>query len=233
VPDPGDAGSSGAKGPKPPRAESPAEPRFRSLGARPSPASPRDRALPRFPDPARAGFFPDPERAGGFPDPARAGFFPDPERAGFFPDPERAGFFPDPERAGFFPDPERAGGFPDPARTGFFPPLPARGARDRGSRSSSASDRDTGASFGVGGRRLSGRRANEGAGRRTAGALLENPAATYSPRGLPPKYHRRGRSSLPCSEWERVFPRRYSHRKLVVNVDDPRGNDSAEPSRTP
>ena len=44
-----------------------------------------------------------------------------------------------------------------------------------------------------------------------------NPAATYSPRGLPPKYHRRGRSSLPCSGWERVFPRRYCHRKSVVN----------------
>ena len=43
--------------------------------------------------------------------------------------------------------------------------------------------------------------------------LREIPAATYSPRGLPPKYHRRGRSSLPCSEWERVFPRRNCHRK--------------------
>src|SRR5439155_2736752 len=41
----------------------------------------------------------------------------------------------------------------------------------------------------------------------------ENPAATYSPRGATPKYHRRWRSSLPCSEWERVFPRRYCHRK--------------------
>ena len=38
------------------------------------------------------------------------------------------------------------------------------------------------------------------------------PAVTYSPRGLLPKYHRRWRVSLPCSEWERVVPRRYSHR---------------------
>src|SRR5581483_6442716 len=42
----------------------------------------------------------------------------------------------------------------------------------------------------------------------------ESPAATYSPGGSPPKYHRRWRSSLPCSEWERVFPRRYSHRNI-------------------
>jgi hypothetical protein len=41
----------------------------------------------------------------------------------------------------------------------------------------------------------------------------EIPATTYSPRESPPKYHRRWRSSLPCSEWERVFPRRYRHRK--------------------
>ena len=45
--------------------------------------------------------------------------------------------------------------------------------------------------------------------------VREIPAATYSPRGLPPKYHRRGRSSLPCSEWERVFPRRNCHRKQL------------------
>ena len=44
-------------------------------------------------------------------------------------------------------------------------------------------------------------------------SLRKNPAASYSPRGLPPKYHRRWQSSLPCSEWERVFPRRYNHRK--------------------
>ena len=42
----------------------------------------------------------------------------------------------------------------------------------------------------------------------------ESPATTYSPRGSPPKYHRRWRSSLPCSEWERVFPRRCSHRNI-------------------
>ncbi len=63
------------------------------------------------------------------------------------------------------------------------------------------------------------------AGRRTIRlpASRKNPAATYSPRGLPPKYHRRGRSSLPCSEWERVFPRRNCHRKpheIVVSLKD-------------
>ena len=60
-----------------------------------------------------------------------------------------------------------------------------------------------------------------------AGALVEIPAATYSPRGLPPKYHRRWRSSLPCSEWERVFPRRNCHRK----PDSERS--CADPSRAP
>ncbi len=34
------------------------------------------------------------------------------------------------------------------------------------------------------------------------------PAVTYSPRGLPPKYHRRCSVSLPCSERERVVPKR-------------------------
>ena len=60
-------------------------------------------------------------------------------------------------------------------------------------------------------------RAKTGAGRRTIRppAPTKNPAATYSPRGLPPKYHRRGRSSLPCSEWDRVFPRRNCHRKSM------------------
>ena len=38
------------------------------------------------------------------------------------------------------------------------------------------------------------------------------PAVTYSPRPLPAKYHRRWRVSLPCSERERVVPRRYRHR---------------------
>ena len=42
---------------------------------------------------------------------------------------------------------------------------------------------------------------------------MRNPAATYSPGESPPKYHRRWRSSLPCSEWERVLPRRNGHRK--------------------
>ena len=46
---------------------------------------------------------------------------------------------------------------------------------------------------------------------------MRNPAATYSPRGSPPKYHRRWRSSLPCSEWERVLPRRYGHRKPLCS----------------
>ena len=41
---------------------------------------------------------------------------------------------------------------------------------------------------------------------------VDCPAVTYSPRGLLPKYHRRCRVSLPCSEWERVVPRRSSHR---------------------
>ena len=35
---------------------------------------------------------------------------------------------------------------------------------------------------------------------------------TYSPGVLQPKYHRRCRVSLPCSEWERVVPQRYGHR---------------------
>ena len=47
------------------------------------------------------------------------------------------------------------------------------------------------------------------------GLLVENPAVTYSPGGSPLKYHRRWRSSLPCSEWERVFPRRNGHRKPI------------------
>ena len=47
------------------------------------------------------------------------------------------------------------------------------------------------------------------------GGVSRNPAATYSPRELPPKYHRRWRSSRPCSEWERVFPRRNCHRKPI------------------
>src|SRR6266508_6438356 len=51
-----------------------------------------------------------------------------------------------------------------------------------------------------------------------AGALVSiNPAATYSPGESPPKYHRRWRSSLPCSEWERVFPRRYGHRNIWLS----------------
>ncbi len=59
----------------------------------------------------------------------------------------------------------------------------------------------------------------------------ESPAATYSPRGSPPKYHRRWRSSLPCSEWERVFPRRCSHRNISDSqtpVENPRASTSQE-----
>src|SRR5574337_1436836 len=40
-------------------------------------------------------------------------------------------------------------------------------------------------------------------------------AATYSPAQLPTQYHRRWRTSLPCSEWERVFPLRYGHQESL------------------
>ncbi len=43
-------------------------------------------------------------------------------------------------------------------------------------------------------------------------SLKNCPAVTYSPRGLPPKYHRRCLVSLPCSERERVVPKRQRHR---------------------
>ena len=49
-----------------------------------------------------------------------------------------------------------------------------------------------------------------GAARRKSGGDLLS-------QGAPPKYHRRWRSSLPCSEWERVFPRRNCHRKPMSN----------------
>ena len=39
------------------------------------------------------------------------------------------------------------------------------------------------------------------------------PAASYSPAGSPPKYHRRWRTLLLCSGWEEVCPLRYGHRK--------------------
>ena len=56
----------------------------------------------------------------------------------------------------------------------------------------------------------------------------ESPAATYSPRESPPKYHRRWRSSLPCSEWERVFPRRYCHRNILCcqSVSSPTSHET-------
>ena len=38
------------------------------------------------------------------------------------------------------------------------------------------------------------------------------PATTYSPTALPLQYHRRWRTLLPCSEWERVWPLRSGHR---------------------
>gem|GEM_PF-5125647 len=41
-------------------------------------------------------------------------------------------------------------------------------------------------------------------------------AATYSPAGV--QYHRRGRGSTLCSEWEEVEPRRYNHRKYFLNI---------------
>ena len=64
------------------------------------------------------------------------------------------------------------------------------------------------------------------------GGDREIPAATYSPRGFPPKYHRRWRSSLPCSEWERVFPRRNCHRKPVWNCRSPHKDSRASTSST-
>jgi hypothetical protein len=42
-------------------------------------------------------------------------------------------------------------------------------------------------------------------------------AATYFPRGFPPKYRRRCRLSRPCSGWERVGHRRYDHQKADHN----------------
>ena len=44
----------------------------------------------------------------------------------------------------------------------------------------------------------------------TAGSRV--PATTYSPTALPLQYHRRWRTLLPCSEWERVWPLRSGHR---------------------
>src|SRR5205807_6735729 len=36
--------------------------------------------------------------------------------------------------------------------------------------------------------------------------------------GLSPYYHRGCSVSLPCSEWERVVPLRYSHQKFALNL---------------
>ena len=68
------------------------------------------------------------------------------------------------------------------------------------------------------------------------------PAAPYSPRRSPAKYHRRRCVSLPCSEWERVVPHRHSHRKgetkekeneLGRNFErDTRNRSSPRPIRT-
>src|SRR5439155_13483637 len=38
------------------------------------------------------------------------------------------------------------------------------------------------------------------------------------PREFTPNSHRAGGAYLPCSGWERVYPRRYSHRDSVVEV---------------
>src|SRR5205823_5113039 len=43
-------------------------------------------------------------------------------------------------------------------------------------------------------------------------------AATYFPRGLPPKYRRRGQLSRPCSGWERVGRHRQGHQKAVSSL---------------
>ncbi len=54
-----------------------------------------------------------------------------------------------------------------------------------------------------------------------AGVSLQiSPAASYSPGGSTLKYHRRWRSSLPCSKWERVFPRRHGHRNIYLNCQN-------------
>src|SRR5215208_16103 len=50
---------------------------------------------------------------------------------------------------------------------------------------------------------------------------MEEPAATYSPRPVKAKYHRRCGAYLLCSEWEEVFPPRQSHRRLFETA--PRG----------
>ena len=55
---------------------------------------------------------------------------------------------------------------------------------------------------------------NTGAAEATASAAPSTfaPAASYSPRQLPTKYHRRWRGARPCSGWERVDPLRHGHR---------------------
>ena len=47
------------------------------------------------------------------------------------------------------------------------------------------------------------------------------PAASYSPAGSPPKYHRRWRTLLLCSGWEEVCPLRYGHRKGYAGAKVP------------
>ena len=57
-------------------------------------------------------------------------------------------------------------------------------------------------------RRARGDRGARRSGDRRSGV----PATTYSPTALPLQYHRRWRTLLPCSEWERVWPLRSGHR---------------------
>jgi hypothetical protein len=48
--------------------------------------------------------------------------------------------------------------------------------------------------------------------------LKIGPAMTYSPTGLPLQYHRRWRTLLPSSEWDRVWPLRYRRRKILPDA---------------
>jgi hypothetical protein len=106
---------------------------------------------------------------------------------------------------------------PRPARPGCarpWPPPRLRLSPPRDCPSATSVLRDSGGTSGHcrSPQRKRSHRRDEGAPQECP-LVREIPAATYSPGGLPPKYHRRGRSSLPCSEWERVFPRRNCHRK--------------------
>ena len=58
-------------------------------------------------------------------------------------------------------------------------------------------------------------------------------AATNFPRGLPPKYRRRKRVSLPCSGWERVGHRRYDHQKAEPTLTTGKHSNSVDQRSVP